>query len=232
MMEDTMELSINGEAFDDMRGDYDQSMQRLVKRMIEKGISVGEMNAKTKIFIGRDGEIIKPRFEHKIGSAMQIKSEASSEFEGDVELFEDDETGKIIMRPREDPQMTIFDEEFEPQEESKIIALPNRAELPPADEEQEEADADIEEPDYIDAEYREIEDEPDESVLANSADMPIEQISQAKGEDVIASREPEGLFYMRKGGRYIGIDNRTGDAWTEDFPTLDECKEWLTRVIG
>lgn len=230
MMEDTMELSINGEAFDDMRGDYDQSMQRLVKRMIEKGISVGEMNAKTKIFIGRDGEIIKPRFEHKIGSAMQIKSEASSEFEGDVELFEDDETGKIIMRPREDPQMTIFDEEFEPQEESKIIALPNRAELPPDDAEQEAVEP--EEPDYIDAEYREIEDEPDESVLANSADMPIEQISQAKGEDVIASREPEGLFYMRKGGRYIGIDNRTGDAWTEDFPTLDECKEWLTRVIG
>ena len=59
-----MELSINGEAFDDMRSDYDQSLQRLVKRMIEKGITVGEMNAKTKIFIGKDGEIIKPRFEH------------------------------------------------------------------------------------------------------------------------------------------------------------------------
>lgn len=156
-MEDTMELSINGEAFDDMRGDYDQSMQRLVKRMIEKGISVGEMNAKTKIFIGRDGEIIKPRFEHKIGSAMQIKSEASSEFEGDVELFEDDETGKIIMRPREDPQMTIFDEEFEPQEESKIIALPNRAELPPVEAEAERVES--EEPDYIEAEYKEVEDE-------------------------------------------------------------------------
>ena len=225
-----MELSINGEAFDDMRSDYDQSLQRLVKRMIEKGITVGEMNAKTKIFIGKDGEIIKPRFEHKIGSAMQIKSEASSEFEGDVELFEDNETGKIIMRPREDPQMTIFDEEFERKEENKIIALPNRVEPPSAEEGQEEMEP--EEPDYIEAEYREIEEEDDESILNNGDDMEIKRISQAKADEIISTLEPLGLFYCIRGGRYIGLDNRTGQAFTEDFPTLDECKEWLTRVIG
>lgn len=229
-MEDTMELSINGEAFDSLRSDYDQAMQRLVKRMIEKGITAGEMSTKTKIFIGKDGEIIRPRFEHKIGSALQIKSEANSEFDGDVELYEDDETGKIVMRPREDPQMTIFDEEFESQaDEGKIIALPNRAELPPAETELEEMAP--EETDYIEAEYREIAEEPDESVLANSDDMEIKRISQAKADEITSSLEPLGLFYYIKGGRYIGMDNRAGIVFTEDFPTLDECKEWLTRVI-
>lgn len=81
-MEDTMELSINGEAFDSLRSDYDQAMQRLVKRMIEKGITAGEMSTKTKIFIGKDGEIIRPRFEHKIGSALQIKAKPTANLMG------------------------------------------------------------------------------------------------------------------------------------------------------
>lgn len=230
MANNTVELSVDGEAFDIFRGDYDRAMQRLVKKMMEKGITVGDMSAKTRITLERDGDSIKPKFEHKIGSALQIKSEASSEYMGDVEIVEDEETGKIILRPREDPQLTLFnDEDNEPkqQEESKIIQLPGRAELPLAEAEVDEIEP--EEPDYIEAEYREIEE--DESILANSDEMEIKRISQAKADEITSSLEPLGLFYYIKGGRYIGIDNRTRVAYTDDFLTLDECKEWLTRVI-
>jgi hypothetical protein len=29
--------------------------------------------------------------------------------------------------------------------------------------------------------------------------------------------------------RYVGIDNRAGDAWTEDFKSLSTCKTWLRK---
>lgn len=37
----------------------------------------------------------------------------------------------------------------------------------------------------------------------------------------------EGLYYLIDDGKYVGIDNSTNDAWTEEFNTLEECKNWL-----
>lgn len=44
---------------------------------------------------------------------------------------------------------------------------------------------------------------------------------------VISSREPRGLFFARYGRDYIGVDNATGDAWTEMFHTRGACLRWL-----
>lgn len=41
--------------------------------------------------------------------------------------------------------------------------------------------------------------------------------------------EPLGLFYHRSGKSVTGIDNSTGDAWTEDFPSLETCLAWLNN---
>ena len=41
--------------------------------------------------------------------------------------------------------------------------------------------------------------------------------------------EPYGLFWHRDGDSFTGVDNSTGDAWTEDFPMLQECLAWLRR---
>ncbi|WP_191397094.1 hypothetical protein [Flavonifractor sp. An306] len=38
---------------------------------------------------------------------------------------------------------------------------------------------------------------------------------------------PLGRFYLREGRRFIGIDNSTGNAWTEEFPDLKLCIAWL-----
>ncbi|MCL2841451.1 MAG: hypothetical protein FWE05_11865 [Defluviitaleaceae bacterium] len=48
-------------------------------------------------------------------------------------------------------------------------------------------------------------------------------------EKIIEIREPIGLFYYfdNKTDTYIGIDNSTGEAWTEDFPDEDSCEKWL-----
>ena len=45
---------------------------------------------------------------------------------------------------------------------------------------------------------------------------------------IIDTREPHGLFYRKAGRRlYVGVDNASGDAWTEEFRSLRKCKRWL-----
>lgn len=39
--------------------------------------------------------------------------------------------------------------------------------------------------------------------------------------------KPTGRFYTKEGELYTGIDNSTGDAWTEEFKTKASCFKWL-----
>jgi len=59
----------------------------------------------------------------------------------------------------------------------------------------------------------------------------IKKITSEEADKIIETREPRGLFYtisQVEGKRvYVGIDNRDGDAWTEDFKSLGACKRWL-----
>ena len=38
---------------------------------------------------------------------------------------------------------------------------------------------------------------------------------------------PTGKFYYQDGELWVGIDNSTGHAWTEEFDSVDQCKRWL-----
>lgn len=53
------------------------------------------------------------------------------------------------------------------------------------------------------------------------------EISKIDAYRVIDTRRPLGLFFLKEGERYTGIDNRSGDAWTEEFGTKTECLKWL-----
>ena len=46
------------------------------------------------------------------------------------------------------------------------------------------------------------------------------------GEDT-GKYTPLGYFYTKEGDTFVGIDNSTGDAWTEEFHSLRECTDWL-----
>lgn len=228
MTNNAMPLSLTSDTFNALKTDFDLVLRRLLKTMELKGADHGEMTLKMKVDFKHDGQIIKPAFEHKVTSTMQIKDELNGELCGDLIMVWDEATNNFVLQKAEDPQLSMFDDESEQQEESKIIQLPGRAELPLTEAEVDEIEP--EEPDYIDAEYREIEEE-DESILAGSKDWEIKRISRQKANEIAANGEPLGLFYMISLGRYIGIDNRNGKAFMDNFPTLDECKEWLTRVI-
>lgn len=44
---------------------------------------------------------------------------------------------------------------------------------------------------------------------------------------IIDTRKPRGRFYTQEGSRFVGVDNLTGDAWTEDFRSRRKCLKWL-----
>lgn len=59
----------------------------------------------------------------------------------------------------------------------------------------------------------------------------IRFITQATAKIIIETREPRGLYICREHGKFVGIDNRTGDAWTEEFTGKLACIDWLAGTM-
>lgn len=60
----------------------------------------------------------------------------------------------------------------------------------------------------------------------------VECVSQKKALQIINTRKPLGIFYTTEpNGTFTGIDNSTGEAWTEEFKDLNVCKKWLNGEI-
>lgn len=55
----------------------------------------------------------------------------------------------------------------------------------------------------------------------------IKKITKEEADKIIETREPKGMFILKDGKTFVGIDNRTGDAWTEDFKSKSACERWL-----
>lgn len=55
----------------------------------------------------------------------------------------------------------------------------------------------------------------------------IEIISSKEAEEIIEKSVPKGKFLKFTEHGYLGIDNTTGDAWTEHFDNLIKCVKWL-----
>ena len=55
------------------------------------------------------------------------------------------------------------------------------------------------------------------------------EVDKNEASRIIADPEnsPRGRFWLYEDGGYVGIDNHTHDAWTEDFSTKAECFGWL-----
>lgn len=59
--------------------------------------------------------------------------------------------------------------------------------------------------------------------------MKIETITVNRAEQIIETRLPLGLFMCYENQIVIGIDNSTGNAWTEEFKTVALAIEWLFK---
>jgi hypothetical protein len=63
----------------------------------------------------------------------------------------------------------------------------------------------------------------------------IRAVTEFAASRIIDTRVPRGKFFCSVDGTdyyrriFIAIDNSTGEAWTEEFETLDACLEWLNN---
>lgn len=64
----------------------------------------------------------------------------------------------------------------------------------------------------------------------------IERITSEQASEIINTGKPIGLFWLKSkledgSDVWVGIDNSTGNAWTEDFKTKARCFNWLKRGV-
>ena len=208
-------LNFDSDTFSDIKRDMNFVLQRLLGNMKEKGSTEGSMTLKIDVSFtseyipnhnpdieGESRKIEKPKFKHKVTSAVQIKDEKSGNLDTEMELVFDEETGEYIMRPVADTaQRSIFDADFremyedtecvndESYEDSGEPALPGRkvAALPGPSvmNEPEEIEAEYEEVTGAEADTEEIEDVTDE-IIGDDGPIPF-----ADGDDDYNYEEPQ-----------------------------------------
>lgn len=190
-------LNFESDTFSDMKRDMNFVLQRLLGNMQEKGATEGSMTLKVDISLtneyipnydpeveGESRKISKPKFKHKVTSAVQIKDEKSGNLDTEMELTFDEESGEYVMQPvANTEQRTIFDKDFqdnmnspEQEEEGKPAGIPQ---LPGP-----------EEGNVIDGDYKEVEDS-DSPEDADQEDEEIEDITDEIMKDMESGLEDE-----------------------------------------
>lgn len=158
----TETLHIDDDTFRKMRTDADQVLQKLLKNMAEKGSLDGRLTITLDVSFteetvqnhdpnieGNTRIVHTPKFQHKVGSVLQIKNEQKGDMNCDgMEMVWDDEKGEYVLRPITGrDQMTIYDMEFsqtQPEDAAEAEVLEGRkiAALPGPEEGEEEPGAD------------------------------------------------------------------------------------------
>lgn len=58
----------------------------------------------------------------------------------------------------------------------------------------------------------------------------IKKITSEEISQIIDTRKPLGKFYLIDRGIYVGIDNSSGDAWTEEFDSFEAMIKWQQGI--
>lgn len=118
-------LTIEADAFNVLRNDFNQILRMTLNNMIQKDGEKAEIKMNLKITLAQgfapdpeeddmERQILIPKFEHKVSSVMQYKEEKSGILGGaEYELFWDKDKKEYVMRPIKDAQLSLF----EPNEE-------------------------------------------------------------------------------------------------------------------
>ena len=138
-------LSLKSDTFNALCSDFDQIIRSTLSGMEETEQDVAEVNVKVKITLTLDSapdfsvaggqqtrSITKPKFDHTVSAVIQKKEKKTGTLSGNYELVWDRESCCYVMRPIDNGQVSIFDQQEEGggQEEAANNALP--APKPPA----------------------------------------------------------------------------------------------------
>lgn len=114
---DTMQLSLNSDAFEGMKMDFDTILDRTIRNMESKNANEATITLKLGISLTKvielddnENEVVKPAFKHDISSVMQVKDKKSGSLSGDYELKWNEEEKKYEIQQIKDSQLSIFDD--------------------------------------------------------------------------------------------------------------------------
>ena len=118
-------LTIDSKSFSALKKDFDKVLKKTLGNMLSKESVEATMTLKLGIKLtevevpdfdsalpNATKKIHKPRFDHKVSSVMQIKTEESGSLKGEYELVWDDDAQEFVMRPIDDGQRTFFDDDI------------------------------------------------------------------------------------------------------------------------
>lgn len=138
---DILTLNINSNAFEAMKADFDKVLRRTLGNMQVKESKDATLTVKLNInltevevpdfesaYPNAMRKINKPRFDHKVSSVMQIKSEESGSLKGEYELVWDEDKQDFVMKPIDNGQRSLFDDnsydDYYEDEDQKALPAP------------------------------------------------------------------------------------------------------------
>ena len=186
MKQNEQKITIEGKALENMRNDANMAIQRLLRNMAQKNSFDGKLTIGIDIKLiqefvpippeqrtetsGETRSVLKPVFDHKISSTVQIKDDAKGKFFSEMlEMVYDETTGEYVLVPvTGEEQMNIYD------------VLPENADAPEEKKEVKQLTGPTED-DAIDAEYEEV--EVNEAVEENEEDIGDYEYQEREDED-------------------------------------------------
>lgn len=131
-------LSLKSNTFNALCSDFDQVLRATLQGMSDTSQDAAEVNVKVKITLTPDSApdfsvkgigqqtraITKPKFDHTVTAVIQRKEKKTGTLSGNYELVWDQETCTYVMRPIDDGQSSLFDNEQGGGNQSGPLALP------------------------------------------------------------------------------------------------------------
>lgn len=131
-------ISLKSNTFNALCTDFDQVIRATLQGMSDTSQDTAEVNVKVKITLTPDSapdftvkgigqqtrSITKPKFDHTVTAVIQRKEKKTGTLSGNYELVWDRESCCFVMRPIDDGQSSLFDNEQPAGEQTELPALP------------------------------------------------------------------------------------------------------------
>ena len=120
-MKNYEELTLNGDAFADLRNDFDSMIQKLLLMMQTNKSEEGAISIKANISTvpacvdlgdGNVKEVFKPIITHKIEYTVPVKESKSGAHDTGMQLVFDKDLQQFVLQYMQDSQCSFYDEEY------------------------------------------------------------------------------------------------------------------------
>ncbi len=97
MAKNVKPVNMNSDTFKDLKGDMTETMNKLIRNMIEFHSDKAAMTVKVTIQMDSTAGVVFPKFKHKVSCTVQQKDEKNGEMFG-VYTLEKNEDGTFFLK--------------------------------------------------------------------------------------------------------------------------------------